>query len=171
MHPVKILLVSAGLSAAALAYAGGHYNYGSPQGFNTPDMGSVAAVKKNAYDDQWVTIRGRLVNYLGHERYEFTDGSATIEVELDDDQNWSHVRKNDLIELHGKVDRDFLSTTIEVSHIIPLEGPGAQQGAAGFGGQWQPGYAQPVPAAAPASAAPAAPAQAPVPAGAPAPAR
>lgn len=147
MKFLNALLVTTALSVSAAVYADGGYGAG-PQGFNTPDTGSVQAVKQNAYDDQWVTLRGRLVDYLGHERYEFTDGTNSIEVELDDEQNWSHISKGELIELSGTVDKDFFSTTIDVKRIVSLEkgAPAAQGGAAGFGAPGQPGAA-PAPAA------------------------
>ena len=40
--------------------------YGGPRGFGN-ELNTVAAVKKNASDDQHVTLTGRLVNYLGHD--------------------------------------------------------------------------------------------------------
>lgn len=124
MKLLNTLLVTAALGLSVSAFAGhGPYPQG-PQGFNGPNVGTVAAVSKNAHDDQWVTLRGRLTNYLGHERYEFTDATGSIEVELDDDRDWSFVSKGQLIDIMGKVDRDFLSTTIEVKKIVPVE-PGA----------------------------------------------
>lgn len=93
---------------------------GAPRGFDTADVGTVAGVKKNAKDDQFVTLTGRLVTYLGHERYEFADNTGTIEVELDDDYNWSQISKGELIQIQGKVDRDFLSTTLDVYRARPV---------------------------------------------------
>lgn len=140
MKLVNSIMLGAALTVGAAAYADGYYG-GGPQGFNTPDVGSVAGVKRNAYDDQWVTLRGRLVNYLGEDRYEFSDDTGSIEVELDDDQNWSFVSKGELIELTGEVDKDFFFTTIDVKRIVSLEKPAANQNA-GFGGYGQPGQAQ-----------------------------
>lgn len=91
------------------AYA---YNNG-PQGFNNT-VSTVSEVLKNGYDDQHVVIRGRLTDYLGKDHYEFTDiNGDRIEVELDDDYNWSFVSKDQLIDLYGKIDKDFFTTTID----------------------------------------------------------
>lgn len=88
----------------------------SPQGFAkqaaTPN--TVAQVLSSAQDDQRVTLTGRLTNYLGQERYEFADSTGYMVVELDDDQNWSHVSKDQLITIFGKVDRDFSDVEIDV---------------------------------------------------------
>lgn len=102
------------------------YNGGAPQGFGA-NLNTVQAVKSDARDDQYVTLRGRLVDYLGHDHYEFADNTGTIEVELDDDYNWSYISKGELIEITGKVDKEFFSTTIDVKRAVSLEkGPAAQ---------------------------------------------
>lgn len=92
-----------------------------PRGFANSEFKNTADVKKNARDDQYVTLTGRLVNYLGHEKYEFADESGTIVVELDDDYNWSHIAKDELIQIEGKVDRDFFSVKIEVFRARAVE--------------------------------------------------
>lgn len=92
-----------------------------PRGFANSEFKNTADVKKNARDDQYVTLTGRLVNYFGHEKYEFADEAGTIVVELDDDYNWSHIAKDELIQIEGKVDRDFFSVKIEVFRARAVE--------------------------------------------------
>ena len=114
--------------AGSAAMADGWYGNGggAPQGFGA-DLNTIQAVKSNARDDQYVTLRGRLVDYLGHDHYEFADNTGTIEVELDDDYDWSFISKGELIEISGQVDKDFFSTSIDVKRAISLEqGPAAQ---------------------------------------------
>ena len=90
-----------------------------PVGFNNNAPNTVSGVLENGYDDQIVTLRGKLTNYLGQDNYEFTDVQGNrIEVELDDDYNWSHIAKDQLIEITGEVDKDILSTTIEVKRAV-----------------------------------------------------
>lgn len=119
MKTLKVLAAAAALSVLSTPAA---FAMGGPSGFNTPAVNTVADVERHAYDDQYVTLRGALVNYLGHERYLFADSTGTIEVELDDDYDWSYVSKDMPIELVGKVDKDFLSTSIDVKRITPLNG-------------------------------------------------
>ena len=121
MKLLNALLVTAALGVSAAAFAGHGPHPSGPQGFDNPNVGTVAAVSKNAYDDQWVTLRGRLTNYLGHERYEFTDATGSIEVELDDDRNWSHICKDQLITIYAKVDRDLNSVELEVKEATPAK--------------------------------------------------
>lgn len=125
MNKLGMLLIAGAVCVSTAAFAGGHHYRGGPQGFaNNPS--TVSAVEKDAYDDQIVVLRGRLVNYLGHDRYEFADETGSIEVELDDDRDWSYISKDEYIELVGKVDRDFLSTSIDAKRIVSLEkGPAA----------------------------------------------
>ncbi len=99
----------------------GHY-YG-PQGFvNSPT--TVAEVLKNGRDDQIVTLRGRLTRHLYKDHFEFTDlAGNTIDVELDDDRNWNHIARDQLIDIIGEIDRDFMSISIDVKQAIPVENP------------------------------------------------
>lgn len=116
------------LGALALAFAGANAVQAAPGGFDSPNsqvtvggpqgfannFSTVRDVLDRARDDQPVTLTGRLTNYLGHDRYEFTDDTGTIEVELDDDKNWSHISKGQLITIMGEVDKDFMSIKIDV---------------------------------------------------------
>lgn len=124
------VLCLAGSAAMADSWRG---HYGAPQGFGT-ELNTVEAVKSDARDDQYVTLRGRLIDYLGHDHYEFADETGTIEVELDDDRDWSYISKGEFIELTGQVDKDFFSTTIDAKRIISLENaPALPQGPQGPG--------------------------------------
>lgn len=111
------------LSAVALASPKGFDRTApmGPQGFDNQAPTTVAGVLKSGYDDQIVSLQGRLTNFLGDDRYEFTDMNGDrIEVELDDDKNWSNISKDQPIIITGEVDKDLLSTTIEVKYAEPL---------------------------------------------------
>ncbi len=95
-----------------------------PQGFENNAPNTVRAIKSSAYDDQIVVLRGRLTRYLGKDMYEFTDlNGDTIDVELDDDRNFSHIAKDMLIEITAEVDKDLLSTTLDVKKAEPVKEP------------------------------------------------
>lgn len=88
-----------------------------PAGFsNDHDPPStVREIRARGYDDQNVVLIGRLTAYYGKDKYEFTDlNGDIIEVELDDDHDWSHIAKDQLIVIEGEVERDFFSVSIEV---------------------------------------------------------
>ena len=90
-------------------------NPGAPQGFDLQKMQSVADLKKNAKDDQVIRLDGRFTAQLSKEKFEFTDTKGEkVVVELDDDQNWSHVQKDALMEITAEVDKDFTSLKLDV---------------------------------------------------------
>ncbi len=91
----------------------------APKGFEQDLVTSVKDIKSNATDNQLVTVRGRLTKALSHDKYLFTDTKGdVIEVELDDDYDWSHIRKDQLIDITGEVDKDFMSITIDVKKAV-----------------------------------------------------
>ncbi len=117
-----VALVSTAALAAPQGFDGASAVPGGPQGFNNQAPNTVASVKSNAYDDQVVTLQGRLTKYLGKDHYEFTDmAGQTIEIELDDDQDWSFISKDMPIEITGEVDKDLISISIDVKRAVPLQ--------------------------------------------------
>ena len=97
-------------------------NYGQPQGFSLNPMSDIATLKKNAYDDQLVTIKGRFTKQLTKDKFEFTDTKGqTIVVELDDDRNWSFIRKDALVEIVAEVDKDLMSIELDCINARNLE--------------------------------------------------
>ena len=120
-----VAVVAAFVSCAAFAAPQG-FNQSTvpsgPAGFNNQAPNTVKGVLESAYDDQIVTLKGRLTNYLGDDRYEFTDVNGDrIEVELDDDHDWSNIAKDQLIEIVGEVDKDLMSTSLEVKRAAPAQ--------------------------------------------------
>lgn len=118
----KVTLVSAlcALAVPFAALAAGPTGFdskdrpGAPQGFTHQKMASIEQLKSEAKDDQIVVIDGRFTKQVKKDKYEFTDAKGdTILVDLDDDQNWSHVKKDTLMELTAEVDKDFTSMELD----------------------------------------------------------
>ena len=87
---------------------------GAPQGFTLLKRNSIAQLKKEAHDDQLVTLQGRFTKQLSKDKFEFTDAKgATIVVELDDDQNWPQAHKDALMEIVAEADKDLVSMELE----------------------------------------------------------
>lgn len=127
MKKVSMFVAAVALSAASSFAVAGPHGQG-PAGFSNQAPTTVAGVLDSAYDDQYVVLQGRLTKYLGHDRYEFTDNTGTIEVELDDDRNWSFISKDELIQIRGKFDDDFMDKKIDVKDAVSLErGPAANR--------------------------------------------
>lgn len=97
----------------------------APKGFtnNQPSSNpsTVAGVYNNAYDGDLVVLQGRLIKFLGHERYEFADHTGRIEVELDDDHDWSFLSRDELIQITGIVDSSIFSKRVDVKQALSLE--------------------------------------------------
>lgn len=98
----------------------GHHR-GMPRGFEVRQLNTIDAIKRQGEDDEYVVLRGRLTKYYGDEKYEFTDLSGdTIEVKLDDDEDWSYIAKDQLIDILGKLDVDLFSLEVDVKRALPV---------------------------------------------------
>lgn len=86
---------------------------------STPGLGIVNTKQVRAMlDDTYVTLRGYIVIQLSHEKFIFEDNSGSIKVEIDDDiQNITDFGKDILVEITGKVDKEYFGTEIEVKSI------------------------------------------------------
>lgn len=95
----------------------------APQGFSAAAATNmtVANVIANDTDEMDVTMRGRITKMLGQDKFIFEDETGTIVVELDDDKDWSHIQKDQLIDIHGEVDRDANSIKVDVKDATALE--------------------------------------------------
>lgn len=81
----------------------------------------LSDIIKNAYDDEIVTVRGRLTKQLNKDLYEFVSAdNQKILVELDDDMPWTHIAKDQLILITGEVDRDAYNIKIDVKQATPI---------------------------------------------------
>jgi len=119
----KLLLTLALASLLAfpsLALADGKNRGGGFSGPDgTPKVTVAEALKMR--DDSKVTLTGKIVKKLGPEKYEFSDGSGSITIEIDDD-DWRGltVGPEDTVVIHGEVDRDFQGREIDVDSIKKL---------------------------------------------------
>lgn len=99
----------------------GGYTSTAPQGFERFKQMTVQEVKDHGINHQEVTLVGRLVNYIEEDKYEFQDQTGSITVELDDDQNWQHISKGQLIQIYGDVDQYIKWLKIEVKSAHPVQ--------------------------------------------------
>lgn len=112
---VSAFALFAGVTALQAAPQGFEPAPAGPQGFDPVNVPkNIAEVKKNGYDDQHVVLKGRFTKQLSREKFEFTDDTGTIVAELDDDRNWSHIRKDAPVEITAEIERERLGTVIEL---------------------------------------------------------
>ena len=101
-------------------------SYAQVGGFKGPSVNAAPITVKQAldsWDDTKVVLRGHIVNSLGHEKYTFTDGTAEVIIEIDD-EDWAgrNVTAEDTIEIFGEVDKDmFRATEIDVDSFRVIQ--------------------------------------------------
>lgn len=106
-----LCIVTTCLGLMHVAHADEWFN--QPRGFSTY-LESVVEIQNKGRNKDHVLLQGRLTSYLGRDNYEFTDlYGDRIEVELDDDANWSLVHRGQLITIAGKLDKNMFTVKVE----------------------------------------------------------
>ena len=82
---------------------------------------TTVAEAKKLRDKTPVALRGKIVQAVRKEKYEFRDDSDTITVEIDR-KVWQglSVDENTLVEIRGHVDREAFSVKIDVKSVSVL---------------------------------------------------
>ena len=113
-------------SAIAVAQTGGYTGPSSkatPAGYAGPSTVPTMNAKEllaNGKDDQYVKLKGKLLNHKGGEEYEFADQSGKMTVEIDAKHFPEGVKidQNTLVELTGEFDKEtFGESTLDVKQI------------------------------------------------------
>lgn len=91
-------------------------------GYNGPsESARITTVEQalKAGDDSHVTLEGKITKRLTKdERYEFTDSTGTIVVEIDKDEWPAQVIDDKTrVRLTGEIDRDFNSVEVDVDRV------------------------------------------------------
>ena len=89
------------------------------QAKNTMPTNSVLEVM-TFQDDTPVVLRGKIDKSLGHGKYQFSDQTGTIILDIDDEViGNTQIINEDIIEIHGEVDKGWFSTEVDVEEIMP----------------------------------------------------
>lgn len=98
-----------------------HATPSAHQGFDAVKPITIKKLKETARDDDFVTLRGRFTKHVRSDKYQFTDEAGdTIVAELDDDKDWSHVRRDAPCEIWAKVDKDWNKIELDIKRVTPL---------------------------------------------------
>jgi uncharacterized protein (TIGR00156 family) len=125
---LQLSFVTALLAGSAFAvaqpggYAGPSTN-AAPAGYSGPSTVPLMTAKDllaKGKDDQYVKLKGKLVNHKGGEEYEFADQSGKMTVEIDAKRfpDGAKIDQNTLVELTGEFDKEtFGESTLDVKQI------------------------------------------------------
>ena len=107
------------ISANASGFTGG--NAPANQGGFLGGHSGVNSVKAalDAKDDTLVTVKGKILSQVAHEKYKFSDGKDTIIIEIDD-EDWGglSVGPDETVTIYGEVDGNTLKANeIDVKRI------------------------------------------------------
>ena len=114
------LALSASPSLAKSNQDGGYTGPGQGGGYVGPGPEFVTAKQAgDMRDDTPVALKGYIVKSLGGDKYLFQDESGAIPVDIDD-RRWAGqtVGAEDMVEIHGKVDKDWSDLEIEVKRLV-----------------------------------------------------
>lgn len=113
----NLLAILAAVSGIALATSvSAAENNG---GFTGPSVEVITVEQaKNMNDDTFVVLRGKIKQNVGDDLYLFTDGTGTINIEIDEeDWNSAKVTPEDVVEIRGEVDKGWDKIEIDVDQI------------------------------------------------------
>ena len=91
---------------------------------------TVQTVLDNPQDDQPVTLRGRILEQVGDEKYAFTDDTGQIRIEIDDEVfSGQQITPDMEVEIYGEVEDDFMQDPeIDVERLTVGNAGSGQQG-------------------------------------------
>ena len=88
------------------------------QAQNTMPVNTVLQVM-TFQDDMPVVLQGKIDKPLGHGKYQFSDDTGMIVLDIDDEVIGStQIISEDMVEVHGEVDKGWFSTEIDVEEIV-----------------------------------------------------
>lgn len=113
-----ITTISSLLLVSTVMVSNAHAQYVGPSHNNK--AGSVADILKSPVDDQRVVLEGVILKKVGHEKYIFSDGSAEIRIDIDDEKMpTTRIDDKTKVQIHGDVDiESYRSPQIDVDAII-----------------------------------------------------
>ena len=126
MRKILYVLVMV-LFVSSAAFADFKESYGGPsnQGFQGGSINySVSTIKDvlNMYDDQIAVIQGNITKRLSDDKYLFRDKTGEMVVEIDY-KYWAGIQvdENNILELTGKVDRDYNAVSLDVFMVKKIK--------------------------------------------------
>lgn len=84
----------------------------------------TVADAKNKADDTIVVLQGQIVKALGDDKYQFTDETGEIVLDIDqDDFDGVTVVEGEIIQITGEIDKEMMKPAeVDVKHIKKMNG-------------------------------------------------
>jgi len=102
--------------ALIVGFCSSSFAQNTPTIQQTPTVTVVEALQLN--DDTPVVLIGTITQSLGDEKYQFTDNTGTVVVEIDDeDLNGINVNNGETVQIVGEVDKNGNIVEIDVDTI------------------------------------------------------
>lgn len=135
MNRISKLVATTVLAAASTAVIAQNSGYTGPSGTSatpaSPNYSGPSTVPnmtarqllENGVDDQYATLKGKLVRHTGGKHYVLADASGEIQVEIPAKYFPANqtIDANTAVELTGKFDKEHFGTSeLEVKHIKVL---------------------------------------------------
>lgn len=124
---LSVLTVLVLFAGTAFADFQGPVSYPANQGFQgggVPSANTVSTIKDvmNMYDDQIAVIKGTIKSRISDDKYLFSDATGEMVVEIDY-KYWAgiQVTEKDVLELTGKVDREYSGVTLDVFMVKKVQ--------------------------------------------------
>lgn len=128
----KLILISGILALSSSLYSvtsSAQEGFSSPQksaaesttqGFNGAGTSNFHSVRQalDSRDDSHVTLKGKITEAIGGERYSFQDETGDIVIEIEHDE-WHglNVTPDTTLVISGEIDREWASVKVDVGHI------------------------------------------------------
>ena len=123
MKKLLLSLICAILAATSVQAKDKHKNKGF---MFVPENVVVETVAdaKNKADDTIVVLQGQIVKALGDDKYQFTDETGEIVLDIDqDDFDGVTVVEGEIIQITGEIDKEMMKPAeVDVKHIKKMNG-------------------------------------------------
>ena len=88
------------------------------QGAGEEGSVTTVSVAKNAVDDSWFSLTGKILRRVGGEQYLFEDKTGTMIVEIDH-KDWRNMKVDPrmIVRISGEIDREWGTNEMEVEMI------------------------------------------------------
>lgn len=118
----RMIALTAALVMAPAVMADNYHNRGGFQGPGaTKAVVKVKDLSGFGMNDRPVILEGNITQQLNHEIYSFTDGTGSVNVEVDDEIPLPIFNSDTRVRIYGEVDSKYGVNRIDVDYLEVIE--------------------------------------------------